>query len=103
MIPPLERQHTEDQDSELFQQNIKNFVKTLEDNPLLDGVLHEAIEFAIGALTVVINHKLGRQPRGWVITDFTALAGTGVIRAAWDDKTITLTSSAACDLDLWVF
>lgn len=103
MIPSLEKQHTEDQDSELFQQNIKSFVKVLEDNPLLDGRLIEGVEFTVAALTVVVDHKLDRKPRGWMITDFTALAGTGVVRDDWTDKTLTLTASAACDLDLWVF
>ena len=99
----MDTQHTGNQDLELLQANMKNFAKSLEDNPLLDGVLIEDVEFT-GAVTVVINHKLGRKARGWFPTDFEALAGTGVIRDAdWDDKTLTLTSSAACDLDLWIF
>ncbi|MBW2560705.1 MAG: hypothetical protein JRE40_07615 [Deltaproteobacteria bacterium] len=83
-------------------QDVKKFVQPLEENELLDGILIEDVAFA-GAVTVDINHKLGRQPRGWILTDFTALAGTGVVRSAWDDKTISLDSSAACDLSLWVF
>ena len=81
----------------------KKFVKSLEDNPLLDGRLIENVEFA-GAVTVSIDHKLDRKPRGWIITDFEALAGTGVVRSAtWNKKTLALTSSAACNLSLWVF
>jgi hypothetical protein len=103
MIPELETQQTENQDLELAIQNVKKWAKVLEDNPLLDGNFIQAIEFAGGALTVDVNHGLGRQPRGWIITDFTALAGTAIVRDAWDTNTITFTASAACDLDLWVF
>ncbi len=103
MIPPLERQHTEDQDSELFQQNVKNFVKRLEDNPLLDGVLIENIVFS-GAVTVNQAHKLGRKPRGWIITDLTG----GLVDVArnvgdFDDKFLSLAASAACVVSVWVF
>ena len=103
MIPPLERQHTEDQDSELFQQNVKNFVKRLEDNPLLDGVLIEGVEFT-GAVTVNIPHRLGRKPRGWIITDLTG----GLVDVArnvgdFDDKFLSLAASAACVVSVWVF
>ncbi len=103
MIKQMNTQHTGDQDVELFQANVKDFVKALEDNPLLDGVLIEDVEFVGAALTVVVNHKLARKPRGWIITDFQALAGTGVVRDDWNAQTLTLTASAACDLDLWVF
>jgi len=103
MIPELEEQHTGNQDVELLQQNVKKWAKILEDNPLLDGRLIEDVEITAAALTIDVNHGLGRQPRGWIITDFTALAGTAIVRDAWDTNTITFTASAACDLDLWVF
>lgn len=103
MIEKLEIQQTENDDLEKAQQNVKRFVKVLEDNPLLDGVLIEDIEITAAALTIDVNHRLGRQPRGWIITDFTALAGTGIVRDAWNTSTITFTASAACDLDIWVF
>lgn len=103
MIPPFEYQHTGNQDIELLTQNIKKFVKVLEDNPLLDGVLIENIEFT-GAVTVVVNHKLGRRPRGWIVTD---LAGSGrIFRGAnWTDKTLELANAIAnpCTVSIWVF
>ena len=100
-IKPLEKQHTGEQDLELFQNNIKDFVKVLEDNPLLDGTLIEDVEFG-GAVTVNIAHKLGRKPRGWILTDLTVGARI-VIRDDWDDKFLTLTSNGACTISLWVF
>ena len=101
MILPLETQHTGDQGIELLQQNIKKFVKVLEDNPILDGFFLEDIDLANAANTV-INHKLGRRPRGWIVTDHTGV-GTLIYRIAWDDKTITLLAAAGCTVSLWVF
>lgn len=100
MIPGLETQHTGNQDVELLQQNVKKFVKVLEDNPLLDGTFLEGIALNAAANTV-INHKLGRRPRGWILTDQSAAAT--VYRVAWTDKTLTLLASAASTVDLWVF
>jgi hypothetical protein len=103
VILPLETQHTGDQNIELLQQNVKKFVKVLEDNPLLDGVLIENITVP-NMGTVVVNHKLGRRPRGWILTD---KAGNGNIfrGAAWTDKTIELANSVAADcvIAIWVF
>jgi hypothetical protein len=103
MIPPLEMQHSDDQGTQLSRENVKKFVKVLEDNPLLDGVLIEDIVFS-GAVTVNIAHTLDRNPRGWIITDLTG----GLVDVArnvgdWDDKFLSLASSAACTISVWVF
>ncbi len=50
----------------------------------------------------VINHLLGRTQQGWVITDINAAAM--IFRSApFNSKTLTLTSNAACTVDLMVF
>ena len=100
MITPLETQHTGNQDVELLQQNVKKFVKVLEDNPLLDGVLIEDVDLNAAANTE-INHRMGRQPRGWILTDQSAAAT--VYRVAWTTQTLTLLASAASTVDIWVF
>jgi hypothetical protein len=103
VIKQLEKQQTDNQDIELLQQNLKKFTKPLEDNPILDGRLIEGITVP-GAGNVVVNHKLGRKPRGWILTD---KAGDGVIfrGAAWTDKTIELANSVVtdCVVAIWVF
>ena len=105
MIPELEVQQTDNQDMELSQQNAKKFVKVLEDNPLLDGQFLGAVEFTAAALTIDINHGLGRMQRGWVMTDITSTVAAPLIyrTADWNDKTLTLTASLACEIGLWVF
>lgn len=106
MIPGLETQHTGNQDVELLQQNIKKFVKVLEDNPILDGHLLDRVFFT-AAGTYTINHGLGRQIRGWIVVDKMGTVGgppfETMERTAWDDKTLTLDVSGACCVLLWVF
>ena len=100
-IRPLEVQTTGDQDLELLMQNVKKFAKVLEDNPLLDGRLIEDVDLA-NAVNTTIDHKLGRQPMGWIVTDH-AGTGTLIYRISWDDKTLVLLAAAACTVGLWVF
>lgn len=55
------------------------------------------------ASTNVINHKLGRMQQGWVITDINNVA-TSIYRSQpFNDKTLTLTSSGAVTVNIWVY
>jgi len=102
MVPPLEVQTTEDPDLERAQSSIKKFVQPIEDCILLDGRHIEAVELL--ANDNKIEHKLNRQPRGWILCDvYDAVAAPLVYRTAWDDKTITLWASLKCYVSLWVF
>ena len=103
MLKPLEQQKGEDVDTTLRENNIKDFARQLEDNPILDGILIEDIVFS-GAVTVIVPHKLGRKPRGYILTDVTG--GLAIIArnaGAWDDKFLSLASSRACIIAIWVF
>jgi len=104
MIPPLEEQRTGNQDLELSEQNIKKFVKVLEDNPLLDGRIVEDIAFD-GVADTTFNHGLGRQPLGCFPVDWETVATMAVAfgRSAWDVNTITAFADVACTLKIWVF
>lgn len=52
--------------------------------------------------TTVINHKLQRKQQGWFLTDVNA-AATIYRSAAFNDQTLTLTSNAACVVNIGVF
>ena len=112
MISPLEIQQAEDQDVNLLQTNVKNFVKVLEDNPLLDGHLLENIELDAG--DNAINHRLGRRLRGWIVTRLydPTVAGAGMtVPYIYDkqdtnddeDKYLILTAVEEYKISLWVF
>lgn len=69
-------------------------------NVLLQGNLLTGIQIFNG--TNVINTKLQRLQQGWIIVDQDAQAE--IYRsAAFNDLTLTLTSSKACTIALWVF
>lgn len=69
-------------------------------NILLNGRAIEGVALING--NTVINHKLSRVQQGWLVTDIDAVAS--IYRSAtFNDKTLTLHSSAACNVNLWVF
>lgn len=49
-----------------------------------------------------INHKLGQLQQGWIILDIDS-AATIYRSQAFNDKTLTLTSNAACTVTLGVY
>lgn len=74
-------------------------------NPLLADPLNSANLLTNVALINgmnVINHKLGRKMQGWFVTD---INGSSVIyrSSPFNNKTITLTSSAVVTINLAVF
>lgn len=69
-------------------------------NPILSGHALNNIILANGVTTV--NHSLGRNMQGWIITDRNG-AATIFRSQPFNSLTLTLTSSAAITLSLWVF
>lgn len=75
----------------------------------LDPILADAIlqglqlsNIAIKTGVNVINHMLQRNQQGWFITDIDA-ASTLYRSQAFNSLTLTLTSSAPCNVSLWVY
>jgi hypothetical protein len=69
-------------------------------SPLVAGSLLTGIQLNAG--TTVINHLLGRQMQGWLISDINGSAE--IYRSApLNSLTLTLTSSAEVEVSLWVF
>lgn len=89
-----------DQTFMLMQTRWSAILNPILSNPLIQGNLLEKVVLAIGA--TVISHKLGRKPQGWIITDINASA-TVYRSAAFNDLTLTLTSSAVATVNLYIF
>lgn len=69
-------------------------------NALVNGSLITGIVVVSGPN--VIDHKLGRQMQGWILTD--TVSGATLYRSApFNSSTLTLTASAADTVSLWVF
>lgn len=78
----------------------KSILDALLGQEILDGNLLTNVALINGA--TVINHKLGRKMIGWMIVDQDSLASIYRSKPK-NDTTLTLTSSAICNISLWVF
>ncbi len=73
-------------------------------NPVLRAELLNGVAITAVAVTVAgveVEHKLGRPPIGFLITDIDADAN--VWRTAWNSFTITLDATASATINLWVY
>jgi hypothetical protein len=84
----------------IFQDPNKNFMLPVMNNEINQGILLTNIPLINGATT--INHLLSRKQQGWMIADVNA-AATIYRSQPLNDKTLTLTSNAACLISIWVF
>jgi hypothetical protein len=92
---------------ESIQNNLENSFRSVEACPLLDGHLLEDIELPNGITDV--DHKLGRELKGWFLTRTRNLAGGDICDKQSlhneTDKILRLSSTYAATItvDLWVF
>ena len=91
------------EDTSKLQERLQEFFSAIQNCDLIDGVLLPNISLVSGSNTV--SHKLGRTLRGWIIVRNRADS------RLWDTqddnankaRTLLLSSSAATEVDLWVF
>lgn len=89
-------------DLSYIQSNVSQKFDNIDLCPFLDGNMVTNAVVTNAAQGTIINHGLGRIPLGWFATDKTA-AGD-IWRLAWDDRTVTLKSSAASTtINFWIF
>lgn len=78
----------------------KSLIDPILKNPLNSVSILEDVSLKVG--DNVINHRLGRKLRGWVLLDVNA--ATTIYRSApLNDLTLTLNSSAVATISLGVF
>jgi hypothetical protein len=87
-----------------LQDQLKLAVNPVLLNPLISGHLLEDVELTANAQTIV-QHKLGRTLKGWMICRQDELAGIYDMQAdnATPDKTLSLVSTTDVTVSLWVF
>ena len=61
----------ENRDVTQTQSNVNSAVQQIANSPIIDGVVIKDVEF-VGTADTVVNHKLGREPIGYII-----IGGTG--------------------------
>lgn len=91
---------SENRDLTLLQTNWAASLNPLLSNPLSSGLFLKSVALANGV--TVINHLLGRMPQGWIVSDISG-AATVYRSAVFTKLTLTLTSSAAVTVNLYVF
>ncbi len=91
---------TDDRQLSLLQTSWQKELNPLLANPLSQGLLIRAIPLANGV--TVVNHFLGRRMQGWLVSDVDG-AATIYRSAPFNDLTLTLTSNAAVNVNLYVF
>lgn len=102
MIKALKKVGIADQNVAKFQENVVEVLQPVLLCPLLDGVLLKSV--TVATTPTLVEHKLGREFRGFVITNKNANANvwqTGTNPSS--RRFISLQSSTAIQVDLWVF
>lgn len=110
LIRGLKKLRVEDNDLNQLQDNVDDALTPLINNPLLNGILLEGVEL-IGAgagstIDNVIEHKLGRKLRGWIITRLVGNQARIHDRQDFNpipDKTLVLWAQANVTVSIYVF
>lgn len=94
---------TDDKDLAKVQENVANFVEPLQNSQIWQGVLYKGISLS-SASTTLVEHKLNRDPQGWIIVSKNANSNiwennTGVITKRF----IGLDCSADVIVNIWIF
>jgi len=97
-IKPLKTFQTANYELSKVMGYTKEFASQFMENPFLLGAV---FELAITTASVSFDHKLGKTPTGWIVTDKDANAD--IWRVSWDETTITLDASASANIKIWVF
>lgn len=97
-LKTLKTLQTENYELSKIQGYTKEFASQLEGNKFLTGI---SLTIHITTAGISVDHKLGKVPSGWIITDINSNAV--IWRVSWDDKKISLDSSATSTITIWVF
>jgi hypothetical protein len=106
LIPAIKQVQTDDRNMNQLQNNIAFTLQNIIKNPIVDGVLlygpnNQGISLAAGNTT--INHTLGRKPLGYIICALKDSANIYGWIDSFNASDITLVSSVATKVILYVF
>jgi len=99
MSSALGNQQTNDVNLEKIQANTRAATQAARSNPINSGTILSGVSLNSG--DTEIPHKLGQKLQGWFIVDVNAAAT--IYKKSSNDKTITLNSTVACTVSLFVF
>ncbi len=87
-----------------LQDNTRAVLDTVTNKEILDGILLKGLPLVSGS-TNEVNHKLGRQPQGWIIVRKRAQADVWDLQDLNTNPSATLSLACSSDvtIDIWVF
>lgn len=101
---PLKTINVTDLPLSFIQDNVENFTNQFGNKKIIEGISVTRIAMTSG-VDKVVNHKLGRQWLGWIVTRKSNAAD--VFESSTSNpapkNTIILQANANVTLDLWVF
>jgi hypothetical protein len=94
---------TSDRNNNQLQSNILKTLTVLSGNALMNGIFLNSVSISSGANT--INHKLGRNLIGWIVTGINAAVTLYDTQASnkTPGLTLNLTASGTATVNLYVF
>lgn len=100
-ISGFKKSTTENPDVNKVQVNIAEFVTPLISNEMLDGRLIEDV--ALSTSETLVEHKLGRAYKGWIIVNKNAAQDVYVSSTTLTKRYLALTAGGTVTVSLWVF
>ena len=96
--------YTSDEDLNSVQESVETTLDPFIKNDLLDGTFLNGVSLESGKDNI-INHKLNRQIKGWIITSIDSSATVYDKQSTNNlkDLTLILRTSADCTVNLYVF
>lgn len=91
---------TDDKDFSLMQNQWATQLNPMLSNPLNSVLILKNIALINGV--TIVNHLLSRTQQGWFLTDINA-AATIYRSQPFNSQTLTLTSDAACTVNIGVY
>lgn len=99
-IPKIKTVNASTYELSAIQENLVKIIdQFISNKEIIDGIPLKDV--AIGTADTVINHKLGRTPLGYIVTTKSGLGD--IYDTGRNSKTLTLISSAAVTVNLWVY
>lgn len=81
-----------------FQDNVQEFLDQFKPIQFLRGTI---LDLSVTTTATRFEHGLQRQPVGWFVLDKTA--NSNLWRTAWDERSISFTSSSTARFKIWIF
>lgn len=98
-LKPFRKIKATDRELANVQDQVASVLGPISRVTILNGVQIDGVLLTTAGVT--LDHLLTRQPLGWFIVD--ADAAATVYRSAWNDRNITLVSSAPVTTSIWIY